>query len=34
MNAEQRSLFLAEVEPLIAKMGLDQPDPNAGRKYF
>jgi ring-1,2-phenylacetyl-CoA epoxidase subunit PaaA len=33
-NAQQRSQFIAEVTPLIAKMGLEQPDPETGRKYF
>ena len=34
MNAQQRAEFIAEVTPLIAKMGLKQPDPEVGRKYF
>jgi len=32
-NGEQRAQFAAEVAPLIAKMGLEQPDPEIGRKY-
>jgi ring-1,2-phenylacetyl-CoA epoxidase subunit PaaA len=33
MNADQRQQFVDEVKPLIDKMGLRQPDPEAGRKY-
>ena len=33
-NAEARAQYLAEVNPLIESMGLDVPDPVAGRKYL
>jgi ring-1,2-phenylacetyl-CoA epoxidase subunit PaaA len=33
-NAEARAQYLAEVNPLIASMGLTIPDPLAGRKYL
>ncbi|HEY7060132.1 MAG TPA: Phenylacetic acid catabolic protein [Chloroflexota bacterium] len=33
-NGEQRQQFIDEVKPLIDKMGLRQPDPEAGRKFF
>ncbi len=33
-NAEAREQFLAEVNPLIESMGLEVPDPLAGRKYL
>jgi ring-1,2-phenylacetyl-CoA epoxidase subunit PaaA len=33
MNADQRQQFIDEVKPLVDKMGLRQPDPEAGRKY-
>jgi ring-1,2-phenylacetyl-CoA epoxidase subunit PaaA len=33
-NAEARQQYLAEVNPLIESMGLDVPDPTAGRKYL
>jgi ring-1,2-phenylacetyl-CoA epoxidase subunit PaaA len=33
-NRQQREEFLAEVTPLITKMGLEVPDPLAGRKYL
>ena len=32
-NGQQRSEFIEEVRPLIAKLGLRQPDPEAGRKF-
>ena len=32
-NGEQRAQFAAEVAPLIAKMGLEQPDPEVGRQF-
>lgn len=32
-NRQQREEFLAEVKPLFAKMNLELPDPEAGRKY-
>jgi 1,2-phenylacetyl-CoA epoxidase catalytic subunit len=32
-NARAREQYLAEVNPLIESMGLDVPDPLAGRKY-
>ncbi len=32
-NEEARGQYMAEVNPLIAKMGLMIPDPNKGRKY-
>lgn len=33
-NDEARQQYMAEVNPLIAKMGLEVPDPLAGRKYL
>ncbi|MCA1647432.1 MAG: phenylacetate-CoA oxygenase subunit PaaI [Chloroflexi bacterium] len=33
-NAEARAQFIAEVNPLIEGMGLQVPDPLAGRKYL
>jgi ring-1,2-phenylacetyl-CoA epoxidase subunit PaaA len=33
-NAEARAQYLAEVNPLIEGMGLEVPDPLAGRKYL
>src|SRR5438067_11514421 len=33
-NAEAREQYLAEVNPLIEQMGLEVPDPLAGRKYL
>ena len=33
-NAEARQEFIAEVNPLIEAMGLEVPDPLAGRKYL
>jgi 1,2-phenylacetyl-CoA epoxidase catalytic subunit len=33
-NAEARAQYLAEVNPLIEAMGLEVPDPLAGRKYL
>ena len=33
-NAEARQQYMAEVDPLIAAMGLRVPDPLAGRKYL
>lgn len=33
-NAEAREQYLAEVNPLIEDMGLEVPDPLAGRKYL
>ena len=33
-NAEARAQYMAEVDPLIASMGLTVPDPLAGRKYL
>jgi ring-1,2-phenylacetyl-CoA epoxidase subunit PaaA len=33
-NAEARAQYVAEVNPLIEGMGLDVPDPLAGRKYL
>jgi ring-1,2-phenylacetyl-CoA epoxidase subunit PaaA len=33
-NAEAREQYLAEVNPLIEGMGLEVPDPLAGRKYL
>jgi ring-1,2-phenylacetyl-CoA epoxidase subunit PaaA len=33
-NAEARAQYLAEVNPLIESMGLEVPDPLAGRKYL
>jgi ring-1,2-phenylacetyl-CoA epoxidase subunit PaaA len=33
-NAEAREQYLAEVNPLIESMGLEVPDPLAGRKYL
>jgi 1,2-phenylacetyl-CoA epoxidase catalytic subunit len=33
-NAEAREQYIAEVNPLIAAMGLQVPDPLAGRKYL
>jgi ring-1,2-phenylacetyl-CoA epoxidase subunit PaaA len=33
-NAQQRQEFMAEVEPLIRKLGLQVPDPLVGRKYL
>jgi len=32
-NDEARQQYMAEVDPLIEKMGLVIPDPNKGRKY-
>ena len=33
-NGQQRAEFIEEVRPLIAKMGLREPDPEKGRKFF
>lgn len=33
-NADARAQYQAEVDPLIQSMGLDVPDPLAGRKYL
>ena len=33
-NREQRDQFVQEITPLVAKMGLQLPDLEAGRKYF
>jgi ring-1,2-phenylacetyl-CoA epoxidase subunit PaaA len=33
-NAEARAQYIAEVNPLIESMGLEVPDPVAGRKYL
>jgi ring-1,2-phenylacetyl-CoA epoxidase subunit PaaA len=33
-NAEARAQYIAEVNPLIESMGLEVPDPLAGRKYL
>jgi len=33
-NAEARAEYMAEVIPLMEKMGLEVPDPNQGRLYF
>ncbi len=33
-NAEAREQYMAEVNPLIESMGLQVPDPLAGRKYL
>src|SRR5262249_49169313 len=33
-NAEARAQYIAEVNPLIESMGLEVPDPRAGRKYL
>lgn len=33
-NAEARAQYMAEVNPLLEGMGLDVPDPLAGRKYL
>jgi len=33
-NAEARAQYIAEVNPLIEQMGLEVPDPLAGRKYL
>jgi ring-1,2-phenylacetyl-CoA epoxidase subunit PaaA len=33
-NADARAQYQAEVDPLIRGMGLEVPDPVAGRKYF
>lgn len=33
-NAEARAQYMAEVNPLLEEMGLDVPDPLAGRKYL
>ena len=33
-NAEARQQYIAEVNPLIESMGLEVPDPLAGRKYL
>ena len=33
-NAQAREEYLREVNPLIKAMGLEVPDPNAGRLYF
>ncbi|MEA2639839.1 MAG: ring,2-phenylacetyl-CoA epoxidase subunit PaaA [Chloroflexota bacterium] len=33
-NDEQRQQYIAEVNPLIAKMGLTVPDPLVGRRYL
>jgi 1,2-phenylacetyl-CoA epoxidase catalytic subunit len=33
-NAEARQQYIAEVDPLIAGMGLTVPDPLVGRKYL
>jgi ring-1,2-phenylacetyl-CoA epoxidase subunit PaaA len=33
-NAEQRAQYIAEVNPIIEKMGLTVPDPLAGRRYL
>jgi len=33
-NGQQRAEFIEEVRPLVAKLGLQQPDPEAGRKFF
>jgi ring-1,2-phenylacetyl-CoA epoxidase subunit PaaA len=33
-NAEARAQYMAEVNPLIESMGLEVPDPLAGRKYL
>ncbi len=34
MNAEARKAYIEEVNPLIAKLGLDVPDEKKGRKYL
>lgn len=33
-NGVLRQQFIADVEPLIAKLGLDPPDPNKNRRFF
>ena len=33
-NAEARAQYVAEVNPMIESMGLEVPDPLAGRKYL
>jgi hypothetical protein len=33
-NRQQREEFIAEVRPLIAKMGLQEPDAQKGRKFL
>jgi ring-1,2-phenylacetyl-CoA epoxidase subunit PaaA len=33
-NAEARQQYIAEVNPLLLGMGLNVPDPLAGRKYL
>ena len=33
-NSEARTQYMAEVEPLAAKLGLKMPDPLAGRKFL
>src|SRR5205823_3311243 len=33
-NAEQRAQYIAEVNPIIEKLGLTVPDPLAGRRYL
>ena len=33
-NAEARAQYIAEVNPLLESMGLQVPDPLAGRKYL
>jgi ring-1,2-phenylacetyl-CoA epoxidase subunit PaaA len=33
-NAEARQQYLAEVNPLVEKLGLSLPDPSVGRKFY